>query len=154
MKIKFLSLALLLALSTVFYSCADGSDADRAADEMVAETKNTMADVGAELKGESNELAREFENIHQKIDVRMEELEAEMEDANEETKARLQKEWDRLDDYRAKLDARMQKVGDNMESGWKDFKGDVKKGWRDFSEKSEAFLEEVEDSLDSDNDLD
>lgn len=79
--------------------------------------------------------------------ARMEEIEGEMKDANEETKASLQKEWDKLDGYRSILDARMEKVGDNMESGWKDFKGDVKKGWRDFSEKSEAFLEEIETTL-------
>ncbi len=154
MKIKFFSLALLLALSTAFYSCTDGSEADRTTDEMVAEAKKTMADVGAELKGESNELAQEFEDAHKKVDARMEAIEEEMKDATEETKASLQKEWDRLDNYRTGLDARMEKVGDNMESGWKDFKGDINKGWNDFTEKSGAFLEELEMALDPENDLD
>lgn len=148
MKIKFLSFTLLLAFSTIFFSCGEGSTSDQATDEMARETENSFSTVGAELKGESDELAREFESFQGKINFRMEEIESELKDADEETKIKLQKQLDRLENYRSKLDARMGMVGDNMESGWKSFKGDIKNGWGEFAEKSEGFLEEVEMALD------
>ncbi len=148
MKFKFLNLILLLTISTAFYTCAEGSEADQATEEMVSQAENTMADVGAELKDESDNLSREFTKARKKLSSRMEELESDMEDASEETKAELQKEWDSLENYRNKIDARMEKVGDNMQSGWANFKGDVKKGWGDFTAKSTDFLEEVEMAID------
>ncbi|OAV45418.1 hypothetical protein [Lewinella sp. 4G2] len=154
MKIRMITMALLLAFAGVFYSCAEGSDVDQATDEMARETENALANVGAEIREESNEFEAEFKQTRSKIDRRMEEIEKDMENASAEAKAEMQEEWNELEAYGKDIDDRMNRVGNNMEAGWKDFKGDVKKGWNDFSKESRTTLNNIERSLDPEGDLD
>jgi|AntRauTorckE5430_2_1112549.scaffolds.fasta_scaffold00253_14 uncharacterized protein YicC (UPF0701 family) len=154
MKFRLLSLTLLLAISGAFYSCSDGSDADRAADEIANGAENVLANMGAELRTESDEFANEFKQARMKVDKRMAVVKADMENASEEAKADMQEELNQLEAYGNDIDSRMDRVGDNMASGWKDFKGDVKDGWKDFTGESKKLLNKIERDLDSDGDLD
>ncbi len=153
MKFRIITLTLFLAIAGAFYSCSEGSDADRAADEMVAETENALANIGAEIKEESNEFATEFRDAQAVISQRMEAIEADMKTASGETKAELQEEWNKLETWSNEIDDRMNRVGDNLEKGWKDFTGDVKDGWKSFSQESKRLLNEIERDLDPEGDL-
>ena len=154
MKIRILSLALLLSFSGLFYSCAENSPADNAADEIEMETENALANMGAEVREESNELDREFRDARANIDARMTELERDMEDASEEARMEMEEEYNELETYRDDIDARMDRVGNNMEAGWRDFKGDVNRGWADFKRESDELLTNVERTFDPEGDLD
>lgn len=154
MKIRILTLSLLLAISGAFYSCAQGSDADRAANEVVAETENALANLGTEITEESNEFEAEFKDAKANISKRMKAIEADMETASDDAKEDLKKEWNELEAWSRDIDNRMDRVGANMKSGWKDFKGDVKEGWKDFSKESGKLLKEIERNLDLEEDLD
>ena len=154
MKIRTLSLALLLSMGGLFYSCAEGSPADNAADEVEMETENALQNMGAEVREESNEFERDFREARMSIDNRMEAIEADMENAGDEAKAEMEEEYAELEGYRDDLDRRMERVGANWESGWNDFEGDVERGWMDFKRESDELLTNIERSLDPEGDLD
>lgn len=154
MKFRIITLALLLSMSGIFYSCAENSPADNAADEIEAETENAVANVGAELREESNELERNFEEARMNVDRRMTEVETEMENATAEERAELEQEYNELEGYRTDIDARMDRVGRNFEDGWRDFEGDVERGWMDFKRESDELLTNVERTFDPEGDLD
>ena len=151
MKFRILTMALLLAFSGLFYSCAEGSEADQAQDEMERETENALANVGADIRQESNDFETEFKDTRMKLDRRMEEMQRDMEDATEEERAEMQEEYNEMEAWGKDLDDRMNRVGNNMESGWKDFKGDVKNGWKDFSTDSRRVLDDIGRELDGDD---
>ncbi|MGB3801453.1 MAG: hypothetical protein WA952_16670 [Lewinella sp.] len=154
MKIRTLSLALLLSMGGLFYSCAENSPADNAADEVEYETENALSNMGAEVEEESNEFERDFREARTNIDNRMTEMEAEMEGASEEARMEMEEEYAEMEGYRDDLDRRMDRVGANWESGWNDFEGDVEQGWMDFKRESDELLTNVERSLDPEGDLD
>ena len=154
MKFRIITLALLLSFSGLFYSCAEGSPADNASDEIANETENAVANMGAEVREESNELDRNFRDARANIDARMTELERDMEGADDEMRMEMQEEYDELDGYRTDIDARMDRVGNNMEAGWRDFQGDVNQGWNDFKRESDDLLMNVERTFDPEGDLD
>ena len=153
MKFRILTLALLLSLSGLFYSCAEGSDADRAADEIEMETENALSDLGAEVREESNEMERNFRDTRRNIDARLEEMERDMEGASAEARAEMQEEYDELEAYGREVDGYMDRVGNNFEAGWKDFKGDAKSGWADFKRDADRTMKNIERSLDPEGDL-
>ena len=151
MKFRIFSLALLFAFAGLFVSCAEGSDADRVQDNMEQETENALANVGAEIRQESNEFEREFKETRMNLDRRMEEIERDMESASAEAIAEMQEEWNELDRWGKDIDNRMDRVGNRMEAGWKDFKGDINKGWKDFSMESRRTLDEIERELENED---
>lgn len=151
MKYRTLSLILFMVMSSFFYSCVENSNADRATDEMERETENAVANVGAEIREESEDFSMKFKETRTKISTRMEMIESDMEDASAEAKAEMQEEWNKLKSYREDIDGRMERVGDNMDRSWKNFKGDVKKGWNDFSTESRRTLEDIERDLESED---
>ncbi len=153
MKIRTLSLALLLSMGTFFYSCGENTAVDNAADEVEYETENAMANMGAEVREESNEFERDFRDARMNIDNRMTEMEAEMENASGDAKMEMEQEYAELEGYRDDLDRRMDRVGANWEAGWNDFEGDVEQGWMDFKRESDELLNNVERSLDPEGDL-
>lgn len=154
MNLRYLSFVFLIGVSVFFYGCAEGSQADRAADEIVRETENTLANVGTEIRRESNEFESKFKETRNNITTRMEAIERDMTDASETAKAEMQKELDKLASYRSKLDARMNRVGENMERGWNDFKGDLNKEWGEFSSASQQLLNDIERELNPEGSLD
>ena len=154
MKIRILTLALLLAISGAFYSCDNDGVVENEVEEAAAETENALSNLGAEVREESNEMERSFKDARMKLDRRMEEMERDMENASAEARAEMQEEYDELKAYGNDLDERMDRVGRNMEAGWKDFKGDVKRGWNDFSRDSKKLLNDIERDLDPEGDLD
>lgn len=154
MKFSFLTLALVAVMGLSTSSCAEGSDTDRAAENMANETEQSMRDFGAEINDESRELSNEFKEARMNVDKRMTAIEADLENAAEDSKAKLQEEWNNLEQMGKNIDSHMDRVGDNMEAGWKNFKGDVKIGWKDFSNESNKLLKDVERATDPESDLD
>ncbi|THH41597.1 hypothetical protein [Neolewinella litorea] len=153
MKIRILSLALLLTFSGLFYSCAENSPADNAADEIEYETENALSNVGAEVRAQSDELEREFQDARTNIDARMTELERDMEGASEEARMEMEEEYNQLEAYRNDIDMRMERVGANWEAGWNDFEGDINQGWNDFRRESDELLTNIERTFDPEGDL-
>lgn len=154
MKIRTITFFFLLAIMGTFYSCSEGSKADNAADEIARETENALANVGAEIRDESDTFSEKFKKARMNVDQRMEAIKADMGNASEEAKAEMQKELNELETYGNEIDARLARVGDNMSSGWKDFKGELKEGWKNFTSESEQLLNNIERDLDPQQDLD
>ncbi|MFT5999767.1 MAG: hypothetical protein ACI81P_002225 [Neolewinella sp.] len=154
MKFRILTLALLLTVSGVFYSCAEGSDVDRAADEMVVETENVLSDLGAQATEESDKLEAEFKEAKANLSKRMKALEADMDGVSDDVKQGMKEEFNVLQAWSHDIDNRMDRVGSNMESSWKSFKGDVTAGWKDFSKESGKLLKDIERNFDPEGKLD
>lgn len=154
MRTRFLTLAMIFSLGLFTYSCAEGSQADRDMDEVQQEVSQGMQNLGAEIREESNEFEAEFKEARMNISKRMEEIERDMEDASAEARAEMQEEYNELKAWGSDIDDRMDRVGNNMESGWENFKGDVSKGWKDFSKESRETLNDIERYFDPEGDLD
>jgi uncharacterized protein YicC (UPF0701 family) len=130
-KLPVFLFALLLSLTTFFYSCtsSEKSNAKEETTEIVDEVINEVIDeVSAELEQEREELKKEWDAKIEKMDARLAEIDAKIEAQGEEAPAELKERREAFHKDYTELKADLEKLetNTNTKSGWKKFKTKMK----------------------------